>query len=261
MVEPTPTILVCDCVTSALDTAYEQFSQGRLGVWDSVLALRQTQGRGQLRRFWDSPPGNIYAALRLPCRNPFTSSACALATATLLSRALADALGDACQFWLKWPNDLVVCRAGQPAKIAGILLEERNECLLAGIGVNLKARPIRMRSDAALPVCALEQVCPGFCWQPQPLWSALVKRMISFYDGGHFSSKWLDLANQRLLWRDSAVVLRDGAEKLEGILLGIGAEGCALLAHSGEVREIFSGSLAARVGNGHKDICGCSELS
>ena len=62
-------------VPSCLDTAMHLAVSGRLAFWDSVQCVAQTAGRGQLRRAWHSPPGNIYAALRLPLEPPFDGSA------------------------------------------------------------------------------------------------------------------------------------------------------------------------------------------
>ena len=59
-------------VRSVLDTARERVRENTLALWDSVLAVRQTCGRGQYHRPWASPEGNLYAALRLPQRPPFS---------------------------------------------------------------------------------------------------------------------------------------------------------------------------------------------
>ena len=106
--------------------------RGLLAPWQSVLVSSQRQGRGQLRRNWVSPAGNIYAALRLPMQEPFASSAASTVTGAMLAAALGK-LGF--EVRLKWPNDLAVLDGDTPAKVAGILLEERAGVLLAGIGI------------------------------------------------------------------------------------------------------------------------------
>ena len=108
--------------------------RGLLAPWQSVLVSSQRQGRGQLRRNWVSPAGNIYAALRLPMQEPFASSAASTVTGAMLAAALGK-LGF--EVRLKWPNDLAVLDGDTPAKVAGILLEERAGVLLAGIGINV----------------------------------------------------------------------------------------------------------------------------
>ena len=57
---------VCGPCSSVLDVAMHLAREGRLDVWDSVLATRQWAGRGQMRRTWISEPGNLFAAWRLP---------------------------------------------------------------------------------------------------------------------------------------------------------------------------------------------------
>ena len=51
-------------VSTTMDAAREP--DVHLGVFDSLLAESQTNGRGQYRRNWGSPAGNLYASLRLP---------------------------------------------------------------------------------------------------------------------------------------------------------------------------------------------------
>lgn len=115
-------------VSSALDVGHTLARRGLLAPWQSVLVSSQRQGRGQLRRNWVSPAGNIYAALRLPMQEPFASSAASTVTGAMLAAALGK-LGF--EVRLKWPNDLAVLDGDTPAKVAGILLEERAGVLLA----------------------------------------------------------------------------------------------------------------------------------
>ena len=120
--------------------------RGLLAPWQSVLVSSQRQGRGQLRRNWVSPAGNIYAALRLPMQEPFASSAASTVTGAMLAAALGK-LGF--EVRLKWPNDLAVLDGDTPAKVAGILLEERAGVLLAGIGINVAGRDLARRGRHA----------------------------------------------------------------------------------------------------------------
>ncbi|MEI3479342.1 MAG: hypothetical protein V8Q84_09890 [Bilophila sp.] len=75
--------------TSSMDVARSLALGGQLPVWGSVLTLCQTSGRGQLGRHWVSPEGNVYAALRLPCRHPFTDTAAAPALGGLIAESLS----------------------------------------------------------------------------------------------------------------------------------------------------------------------------
>lgn len=236
-------------VASALDTAFELAQAGRLNIWDSVLAESQTAGRGQLRRRWHSPPGNIYAALRLPVSPPFDGGAAAAAVGVLAAEAL-EALG-----WraaIKWPNDLILESATGPRKVAGILLEERGGVLLAGIGVNVAARPPQdaLRADAALAATCLAENASG---RPVPpageLWARLVSHMVSAYtDARIFARTWRGRAEARLLWLGSPVSVIDGEEVLEGRVAGLWPSGGLRLVTQQGTLECTGGSLRLRDG-------------
>jgi BirA family transcriptional regulator, biotin operon repressor / biotin---[acetyl-CoA-carboxylase] ligase len=168
-------VLVCGACASSLDAARTFVDEGRLPVWGSVLAVSQTSGRGQLRRNWFSPPGNIYAALAWPeAHGAFDVLAPLLAG--LMVAEFLETLGFEAQ--LKWPNDILVggCKTG------GILLEERKGRVLAGIGLNLASAPPPefLRENRAVPATALAE--RGLAADPLGLWSALVKFGQSCYD-------------------------------------------------------------------------------
>ena len=79
-------------VSSALDVGHTLARRGLLAPWQSVLVSSQRQGRGQLRRNWVSPAGNIYAALRLPMQEPPFFLCCLNLSTTLLPGNAAAAL-------------------------------------------------------------------------------------------------------------------------------------------------------------------------
>ncbi len=230
-------------VPSCLDAAFELARAGRLRIWDSALAASQTAGRGQLRRQWHSPPGNIYAALRLPVTPPFDGSSAAPAVGLLAAEALG-ALG-----WhvrIKWPNDLVLHMAGVPRKVAGILLEERGGVLLAGIGVNVASRPpdAALRPDAALGAACLAESGNG----PDPVaaevWACLVRRMVSAYTGARvFAGSWRGRAESLLLWRGETVEVVDGHMAVKGRLAGLWPSGALRLETESGILECTGGSL------------------
>lgn len=234
-------------VGSCLDTAANLAARGWLEPWDSVQVVSQTAGRGQLRRQWHSPAGNVYAALRLPLVPPFDGTAAAPAVGALLAGALGK---DGWQVRLKWPNDLVLCAGkNEPHKLAGILLEERGGVLLAGIGINVRWSPPagQMRADAALEATSLAAQCASAAFAPpmaEALWQTLVKRMFSAYINCHsFPERWRTRAESLLLWRGENVELRDDDRIVRGWLVGLGPSGGLCLNINGRLEEFICGSL------------------
>lgn len=218
-----------------------------LPLWGSVQVVTQTAGRGQLRRHWHSPPGNLYAALRLPVTPPFDGSEAAPALGMLLAEALRRANWPVV---LKWPNDLVLCADGEgEGKVAGILLEERGGVLVAGIGINVVWAPSQeeLRTEAALAATCLSRYRRPQGW-PVPtaeeMWHSLVTHVYLAYTLLRDSpDAWRRRAESLLLWRGRRVVLREGKSCVCGYLAGLGPSGALLLERAGMTESFFSGSV------------------
>lgn len=249
---------------STLDAARTLLAAGGLAPWESVQAVRQRRGRGQLRRQWLSPAGNIYATLRLPRAEPFLGSEAAPALSLMLAAAFAE-LGLTMR--VKWPNDLVAEGAEGPAKVAGILMEEKGGILCAGIGINVSWRPEQalLRAEAALPAASLVEVWPGggaCCPPAERLWPMLVKSLYSAYTARRSPViRWHEALCRHLLWQGRQVVIEDGEETVSGILAGLHADGgVRLLCGNGE-RIFYSGSLRLPndnhkgVAHGQQELC------
>lgn len=235
-----------DSVASVLDVASRLAKAGRLAEWDSVLAKKQTAGRGQMRRTWYSPEGNIYVALRLPFSPLFASQAAAPVMGCLLAQAMHE-LGVCVK--IKWPNDIVFIEHGAPVKIAGILLEERAGVVLAGLGINVSSAPTPelLRKEAALEASCLEKICPSLVSQydcPMRMWQSLVKCIFSIYNNQNFLLHWQNIAESFLLWRHQTVLVRDSDQVIRGTLQGLGSSGELLLVSNGINQLCHSGSLA-----------------
>ncbi|WP_114966766.1 biotin--[acetyl-CoA-carboxylase] ligase [Alkalilacustris brevis] len=111
-------------------------------VW--ILARRQTAGRGRRGRPWVDPEGNFAATLLCrPDGPPDQVALRSFVAALALFDALVTVTGEAGQFALKWPNDVLL----NDGKLAGILLENfaagagGARCLAVGVGVNLRNAP------------------------------------------------------------------------------------------------------------------------
>lgn len=110
-----------------------------------VQALRQTAGKGQRGRVWDSPEGNLYCSVLLrPQCTPQQACHYSFAAAIAVYDAIAEVHGEeSLQF--KWPNDVLI----DSKKISGILLESSAanaqtgliDWLIIGVGINVAYHP------------------------------------------------------------------------------------------------------------------------
>lgn len=123
-----------ETVPSTNSWAMEQGSH--LSHGDVVFTPRQTAGRGQFDRSWQSPPGVLTTSIILEGLAPAQQVGFSLIAGLCLIYSLEDLLPNlASQLQLKWPNDLWY----QQRKLAGILCEAKGDRLIVGIGCNLKA--------------------------------------------------------------------------------------------------------------------------
>jgi len=223
-----------------------------LPLWTGVHVMLQGLGRGQLRRPWVSPRGNVHVSVRLPNSAPFDALAAAPATGIFLCMALK-ALGIDCR--MKWPNDLVAQNIdGAWCKVGGILLEEREGVLLAGIGLNRAAFPnfTALREDALLPAGLLpvsnnlEIASQSLCAFIQSLVSQL---RICYNRCIDEDTSWHGRAAPYTAFVGAWVQVEDGAcqTPLQGTCLGISEDGALRLLVDGLEHDIFSGSLVWKV--------------
>ncbi|MDR1360311.1 MAG: biotin--[acetyl-CoA-carboxylase] ligase [Deltaproteobacteria bacterium] len=225
--------------SSTFDVARKLLEADALPAWGAVLAASQTEGRGQFRRSWHSPPGNLYVTFRLPEEIRRKGGAASVCVGYLLAAALRR-LGF--PLLLKWPNDLL---SEEQSKVGGILLEEREGALLAGLGLNLVEAPLcgQMRSESAILAGILSKAPPPFF-----LWRSLVEAVIVEYTQSiarRGLSEIMEDFAPFLAWINSPVTVTDGDNvRIAGLHAGIGPEGELLLRlETGEIRSVCSGSL------------------
>ncbi|MGJ3522095.1 biotin--[acetyl-CoA-carboxylase] ligase [Nitratidesulfovibrio sp. D1] len=235
-----PPVIVCGPCTSSLDVAHALAAAGALPEWGAVLAVSQRAGRGQLRRPWESPPGNIYAAWRLPASGVFATEAAAIALGCMFAESFA-ALGVPVQ--LKWPNDLLLA----DAKIGGMLIEERRGVVLAGIGINLVSAPPpqALRQGWAVPAASLAG--RGISATPLTLWRHLVGGALFCYEAQVLRAGGADFvscAEKHLAWVGRGVVVHGGdVGDCPGRILGLEPQGGLRIVISGREHILRSGSI------------------
>lgn len=229
-------VYVFNTCSSTMDVAWKLLEQGQLKERDSVLALTQEKGRGQWQRNWISPKGNLYVSMVLGEIRRWENLS-SLFLGFLVRLSLQKMSVD---IKLKWPNDLVF----KEKKVGGILLEEKRQKLIAGIGINLKYTPF-LGEQRCFPAGDLREVVGEV--NVLSFWLAL-KRNLLFYlkQLGFLSAEELvQRLNECLAFKGRKVILEDGESKIEGTILGINHLGELLLLSKGKIRSFYSGSIIA----------------
>ena len=227
-------------VTSTMDTARVLVSHGA-AEGTTVVAGRQTHGRGRAGRIWESPSSTgLYCSIILRPRIPaadFQSMAIAVGL------ALCDALDPDHRndFQLKWPNDILV----QDRKVAGILIATDMlgpivQSAILGIGINLVPDPTR--PPLAISLAELSnQPTRGASGLLPSITGALLPRYLAILDGN--PARALQGWSDRLAYLDQPITIQEGGRHLSGILLGIDSSGSLHLQTSSGPKLITSGDL------------------
>ena len=127
-------------LASTMDTAKELARKG-CPDFTTVIAGRQTSGRGRLERRWSSEKGGLYFTIVLrPDLPPILSYRVGFLASLTLARILNEMFG--IDVRVKWPNDLLV----DECKICGTLSELETEAdrvmfINIGIGLNVNNNP------------------------------------------------------------------------------------------------------------------------
>ena len=211
------------------------------------LAERQTAGRGRRGRTWSSP---LAAHVYLSLSRRFDGGLAALQGLSLAVGVCAadalHALGYA-RVGLKWPNDLVV----DGCKLGGVLVEIGGEAggplrVVIGLGLNVAMPPGAAR-DIDQPWCdlaSLSSAPPSRQAVCVALLDALLPMLARFERDGlaPFAAGWDRhdvLAGQR-------VRLQVGERVMEGVALGIAADGALRLRDATGVHHHHAGEASLR---------------
>ena len=219
-----------------------------------LVAIHQTAGRGRLGRRWHSTPGSsLTFSLALPLRRTDWSGL-SLAVGLAVVEAL-DPHGR--RLGLKWPNDLMLCEAGDDSrpikgsrmgrKLGGILIESvpvgDQRAAVIGIGVNVAAQPV---AEADYGTAALTEIWPEATPQDAlaRIGVPLVQALLGFERDGFAPLQ--DAYARRDVLRGQLVKTTDAAMP-EGVAAGVDADGALKVAGGGETRRIVSGEVSVRL--------------
>ncbi len=102
-----------------------------------INATSQSDGRGRHGRSWQGANGNLYLSFLIrPKCDIGKIGQISLLSSLAIYRAITSIIDE--DVILKWPNDILI--GGK--KCCGILLNHENDCLIIGVGVNIKSAPL-----------------------------------------------------------------------------------------------------------------------
>lgn len=189
-----------------------------------IQAERQTLGRGQRGRMWDSKEGNLLLTVCVPLYQKISPGKLSIATGVSLAIVLQSFFPkqqgrskEKLKIGLKWPNDVLL----NQKKCAGVLIEI-NEHVFIGIGINITSHP----DNTPMPATHLLAHIPNDGTITQ---NALTLKIIQIIP----DLKKLENFNsiQKLWWKfakDSVPYWRV-REPLNGTVLGIDEQGQLLI--------------------------------
>jgi len=229
-----------DTVTSTNDLALELLADGA-AHGTTVIANRQTAGRGQRGRTWHSPPSmGLLASILLRGSRP-------LDTPTLIVAAVGLGLAEGLEFVsgarirLKWPNDLWC----DGRKVAGILVESRgyrpeSPAFVAGMGVNVNHRGVDFPPEIRDSATSLALLSGGLHDRADVLRAmleALEPRIDQALAGG--TGDLEEAYRERSLLRGREVTLLHGDRRVQGTVADLSArEGLLLRMSDGRMLHI-----------------------
>lgn len=207
----------------------------------TVVAHRQTAGRGRQGRPWFTGPGSLAVSfLRRPDIPP------AQAWAMTLAAGLA-AQGLHPDTWLKWPNDLFIGER----KAGGILCElrtraERVEAVVVGIGLNLSTPEGGWPGELEGRAAALHELDPALAQHAGTL-GGLAEGLLRWEEelvlrGPGALVAAAARAMGPMLGRTVQVEGRDG-RLAPARVLGMGQNGALIVEQDGRRRELLAGDV------------------
>ena len=237
-------LALCDSTSSELMRRAERGAP----AGSVIVADEQSAGRGRRGRQWlSAPAASLTFSLLWRFSGPATMlSGLSLAVGVGLTRGL-ESLG-AQGVCLKWPNDVLVLRGHEYAKLAGILVElssdRKGTQAVIGIGVNLQA-PVGNLPQPAVGLNETLLALPDRHVLLAAILLALADVFETFAVDGFLGLKndW----QARHAWQDQPVqLLADEAMPLLGRCLGVDNDGALLLETENGIQRILSGDVSLR---------------
>jgi BirA family biotin operon repressor/biotin-[acetyl-CoA-carboxylase] ligase len=244
-------ILYKEMVDSTQNIAIAIAEKGNGAHGTVVIAERQRQGRGRLRREWLSPAGGLWMSVILEPDVPTrTITLLSFVAALSVCHAIRECTGLDAR--LKWPNDVMI--SGK--KVAGILLDisaeaEHVNYTVIGIGINANI-------DSASVSAGLTDGAPGITSISDHLGRDVSKLELARTILENLERQLSDLndKNARVIlkeWESNAdmlghqvKVLQNGRTVCQGIARGVADDGSLIIQSGSREVKIASGDIRVR---------------
>lgn len=188
-----------------------------------VSCEKQVKGRGRGEKEWASMPGSLCFSLSIkPHVEP---SFTALEISLLITKFFED-IGK--ELKLKWPNDIW---NKHHQKCCGVLVQNSQSHMMAGIGLNLYS------SDPLYGAVFDEE----FDFDKKP-WAREIAQFIldhRYHSTDELKKDW----NERCFHLNKEVTITESSEVYQGVFLGLGIHGEAVLATSQGEMRLYNGTL------------------
>lgn len=217
-----------------------------------LLTDYQSAGRGRLGRRWEAPPGSslLFSTLFRPSWPAVRAGWLTMLASVAIAEAVQATTG--LTVGLKWPNDIMILRAGQWHKVGGLLLDsqldgDRLTYVIVGSGLNVNMQAEAL-PDTVTPATSL-LLATGSPVPRRPLLVACLQRLETHYeaaDRGHSPrSAW----SERLITLGQPVSVSHGidAAALTGMAEATDEAGNLLVRDArGALHKIAAGDVTLR---------------
>lgn len=231
-------------------------------------ALSQRAGRGRLGRRWFATPGSaLLFSVALPLLRPQPPLGLTLAVGLALAEeltALANLAGAVVSenaLQLKWPNDILLVRGAQRAKLGGVLAElgvdrAGQRTVVIGVGINLWVDEAA-RGSIQQPAAGLVELLPlEALAREREYWlgrlAAAVIGAVRAAERDGFMPQQARFMRRFADLNRSIDVQEQGTRVAQGRALGVDAEGRLLVDIDGKVVQFASGETSVRPATGER---------
>jgi BirA family biotin operon repressor/biotin-[acetyl-CoA-carboxylase] ligase len=206
-----------------------------------VVAGKQTNGYGRIKREWSSNDGGLWFSMLLkPSIRPEETSKLALLLSIALNRILEKNYNVGSE--IKWPNDVLVLGK----KVAGIIIEMSAEqdivnWVVAGIGINANNN---LPKDLESLAVSLKTILKKKLDRSEFLAALLMEfedLYVAFQKKGF--KEFYDEYSDKMAYKNKPVTIDTGYSAIAGINLGVDEEGKLIIKTSNGFEKIISGTL------------------